>query len=536
MMQDPGPSSTERLGRIIGGKWTLKRLLGSGGMAAVYAAQDETGATAAVKILHPEMSLNAEVRERFFREAYAANRVGHPGAVSVLDHGREDGGVAYLVMELLDGEPLSLAAARSRNLRLEQLLDYTDQILDVLAAAHDKGIIHRDLKPDNLFVAREGRVKVLDFGVARMLVDAPGEFRTRTGTAIGTLPYMAPEQARGKTRELDGRADLFSLGATLFRILSGRRIHQVEGDAALLMAMASKPAPPLTSVAPDVPPEVCAIVDLALAFSREARYPDARTMQLDVQAARAKLPLPYAFGRNVIAAREQSTVIEAGMPAPQPLLVSEGPAATMPVAGTATQPAIREPTTATIPDSVSPIAAIPSSEAAVVAQAQAMDAATGNVEPSEAATQRRRRLQLGLGFALLAAVLAIGVVAGARAFTASPRAASSAPISLPESSSRDQPPPENPPTTEAYRSPAVSPIAARTAEIRQSQAGQAAPPAAASPPPSVTNRSEMATPQQAPAAKQVGSSTTGKAKGKSKGKGRGKAPTKGRSKGKGHAR
>ena len=180
------PTAEQRLGQVVDGKWTLRRLLGSGGMAAVYAATDANGMEAAVKILHPEMNLNTEVRERFLREPYAANRVGHPGAVRVLGHGMSEGRVAYLVMELLKGEPLSALAARQQ-LSLQRLLECTEQILDVLAAAHAQGIIHRDLKPDNLFVTEEGHVKVLDFGVARMQVDAPGEFRTRTGTALGTL-------------------------------------------------------------------------------------------------------------------------------------------------------------------------------------------------------------------------------------------------------------------------------------------------------------------------------------------------------------
>jgi serine/threonine-protein kinase len=174
--------------------------------------------------------------------------------------------------------------------------------------AHDRGIVHRDLKPDNLFVTRDGQMKILDFGVARLLHDAPGGHKTATGVALGTLPYMAPEQALGRREEIDGRVDLFSLGATAFRILAGRKVHEADSDAELLIAMASKPAPPLASVLSSASADVCAVVDLALAFSREARYPDARTMQEDVRAVRRGEPPPFATRR--LSAREQSTRLD----------------------------------------------------------------------------------------------------------------------------------------------------------------------------------------------------------------------------------
>jgi eukaryotic-like serine/threonine-protein kinase len=285
-----------RLGELVGGKWRLERLLGTGGMAAVYAGRSDDGTTAAVKMLHPEMTLKRDVRERFVREAYVSNRVQHPGAVKILEHGESEG-EAYLVMELLEGEPLGECVRRRGGLPVDDLLGYLDQVLDVLASAHEQGIIHRDIKPDNLFVGNDGRVKVLDFGLARMLDDVPGEFKTRTGLALGTMPYMAPEQALGKREQLDGRVDLFALGASAFRILAKRRVHEANSEAELLVAMATKPAPSLASVAPDVPRNVSAVVDLSLAFAKEARYPDARTMQTDVRAVMAGQDPPYAFGR-----------------------------------------------------------------------------------------------------------------------------------------------------------------------------------------------------------------------------------------------
>ena len=295
----------QRVGQVIGGRWMLDRVLGSGGMAAVYAAHDASGRQAAVKLLHPEMCVREDIKERFLREGIAANRIGHPGTVQVYEHGATGDDTVFLVMELLLGETLGERLVRLGTLPISEVLSVLDQVLDVLVVAHARGIVHRDLKPDNLFVTQPGSVKVLDFGLARLLDAAPGDFQTRTGAALGTFPYMAPEQALGRRDEIDGRVDLFALGATAFRILAQRKVHEAESDAELLMAMASKPAPPLASVAPHVPREVCAVVDLSLAFSRDARYPDAGTMQADVRAVRkGRRPL-YAWGRQ--AARDRAT-------------------------------------------------------------------------------------------------------------------------------------------------------------------------------------------------------------------------------------
>jgi serine/threonine-protein kinase len=296
-----------RLGRTVGGRWRLDSVLGVGGMAAVYAGRDGSGAVAAIKILHPEMGVRREVRERFLREGYVANRIGHPGVVQALEHG-ETGDEVFLAMELLPGETLRARVKRHGRLPIAEVLDYADQILDVLAIAHDKGIVHRDLKPDNLFVLPDGRIKILDFGLARLLDGVPAEHRTRTGVALGTLAYMAPEQALGRRAEIDGRVDIFALGATMFRVLSGRRVHEAESEAELLMAMASRPAPPLAVAVPGISPAIASVVDLALAFSRDARYPDARTMQGDVRALRQGQPAAYASAR--LSSRDEATRAE----------------------------------------------------------------------------------------------------------------------------------------------------------------------------------------------------------------------------------
>ncbi|MBI2392517.1 MAG: serine/threonine protein kinase [Deltaproteobacteria bacterium] len=287
----------ERIGRVLEGKWRLERLLGMGGMAAVYAARHRNGARAAVKLLHPELARHAQLRERFLREGYAANRVEHPGAVAVLDddvvEGGPDDGAAYIVMELLEGEVLEERAARAP-LSERELLQVADSVLDVLAAAHGHGVIHRDLKPDNLFLPRTAdgslRVKVLDFGLAR--VAEGSRLQTRAGITLGTPAYMSPEQAAGRADEIDGRADLFSLGAVMFRLRTGKRVHEAASPLELVSKMANVPAPPIRDVDPSVSEAFAAIVDRAIAFRREERYADAAAMRADVRAALDALEPP----------------------------------------------------------------------------------------------------------------------------------------------------------------------------------------------------------------------------------------------------
>jgi serine/threonine-protein kinase len=270
-----------RIGTVLCGKWTLERLLGSGGMASVYVGLHKIGRRDAIKILHPQIARDEQLRARFDQEAHAANRFVHPGAVEIRDINVTEDGCPFLVMELLEGEALRARYDRLGPPDTAEILRIVDNVLDVLAAAHAQGIIHRDIKPDNLFYLPGGRIKVLDFGVARVA----NELQTRTGTALGTLPYMPPEQIKGM--DIDVRVDLFALGATMFRLITKRHIHQGRSDAELLVKMATLPAPPLASVAPETPASLCAIVDRALAFDRERRYPSATAMQQDIRALRS---------------------------------------------------------------------------------------------------------------------------------------------------------------------------------------------------------------------------------------------------------
>jgi serine/threonine protein kinase len=269
-----------RVGRSIKDKWTLDRLIGVGGMAAVYAATHRNKKQAAIKMLHPELSLDPVVRDRFLREGYASNSVGHSGAVRVDDDDVAEDGCAYIVMELLDGETVEQRWQR-KNYRLppEEVLSLMDQLLDTLNHAHEKGIVHRDIKPENLFLTRDGAVKVLDFGIARLHELTGLVTSTQTGNTMGTPAFMAPEQARARWEDVDARTDLWAVGATMFTLLTGQFVHEGETVNETLAMAVTQPARSLSSLRPDLHPALIALVDRALAYDKAKRWPDATTMQ-----------------------------------------------------------------------------------------------------------------------------------------------------------------------------------------------------------------------------------------------------------------
>jgi serine/threonine-protein kinase len=270
-----------RVGSMVKDKWRLEALLGAGGTACVYSAVHRNGRRVAIKVLHPEMSAIPDVVKRFLREGYLANRVGHPNAVAVLDDDRTDDGAVFLVMELLEGHSLERhAKTGGERLPRSTVLRLMDGALDVLAAAHAKGIVHRDIKPANLFMTVEGQVKVLDFGIARLVEPLGDGPLTHTGFAIGTPSFMPPEQARGRWDLVDARTDVWAVGATMYALLTGDRPRHgaTTTQEELLLAM-TQPLAPLASVLQDIAPEVAAIVDRAVAYDREARWPDAMAMR-----------------------------------------------------------------------------------------------------------------------------------------------------------------------------------------------------------------------------------------------------------------
>jgi eukaryotic-like serine/threonine-protein kinase len=278
--------AAKRIGSVLCGKYRIDSVLGAGGMAVVFAATHRNQKRVAIKMLHPELSINTQLKTRFLREGYAANTVDHAGAVAVLDDDTGEDGSAFLVMERLEGEEVDrLWEKWERHLPEDVVLAIAGQLLDVLAAAHAKSIIHRDIKPSNLYVTTDGTLKVLDFGIARVRdVASTGPSATSTGMMLGTPAFMAPEQALGKSNEMDGTTDLWSVGATMFALLSGRFVHEGESVTQIVIQVATQPARSLSAVVPNADRRIVEIVDKALAFNKSDRWPSALAMRDAVRA------------------------------------------------------------------------------------------------------------------------------------------------------------------------------------------------------------------------------------------------------------
>jgi serine/threonine protein kinase len=278
------------------GNYRILKLLGEGGMGAVYLAEHPgIGRKAAVKVLHPGMAQNAEVVTRFFNEARAANAVKHPGIVEIFDFGTLPTGATYIIMEFLEGESLAARIRRSGRIRIGDAVEFAFQTAGVLGAAHDKGIVHRDLKPDNLYLIPDthtpGRemVKVLDFGIAKLNAGAggSGSVKTRTGTIMGTPLYMSPEQCRG-TKEVDHRTDIYALGIILYEMLCGEPPFVSEGHGELIhMHIGTPPAPPRTHN-PGIPQDLERVVLKALDKDPGQRFATMGDFQMALRGAQAR--------------------------------------------------------------------------------------------------------------------------------------------------------------------------------------------------------------------------------------------------------
>ncbi len=275
----PPQENSQIVGSVLQGRYSIKRLIGEGGMGRVYEAEHvEIGKRVAVKVLHPAYSRTPEVVERFRREARAASKIGHPNIVNVTDSGTTEDGSFFFVMEHIEGFELGYVIHKEGPLPVDRALRITEQMCQALQAAHDAGIIHRDLKPENvLLVSKEGPdfVKVLDFGIAKSadmednIKSGPGRKLTRPGVAMGTPEYMAPEQAAGKPA--DPRSDIYAVASILYEMLSATAPYDGDNVMEVLHKKANQAPKPLREIRPEIPPAVADLVNRGMARNPAAR-------------------------------------------------------------------------------------------------------------------------------------------------------------------------------------------------------------------------------------------------------------------------
>jgi len=282
------PTSSQMIGTVLSGRYKLEAKLGSGGMSTVYLARDSTlDRAVAVKVMHREMSEQADQLERFRQEARAVAKLSHPNVVAVIDAG-EDGGHPYIVFEYVEGETLKQRIARLGPLDTQEALAYAIEIARGLTVAHARNMVHRDIKPQNVLIDAEGRAKLTDFGISRQLEQ---DGMTATGRVLGTTDYVAPEQAMG--RAVDPRSDIYSLGVVLYEMLTGQVPFQADSQVGVAMKHVNEELPDVQQRRPEVSAAAALVVERATTKDPEQRYQEVGEMiddlstALEVEAARA---------------------------------------------------------------------------------------------------------------------------------------------------------------------------------------------------------------------------------------------------------
>lgn len=273
---------------FFAGRFRLIEKIGQGGMGSVYkAVQAEIDRPCAIKLLGQNIADNQDAVARFKREARLASKIDNPHAVIIYDFGQTQGGILYLAMEYIDGEPLSKVIAREAPLPLDRVVHIISQIAEALSAAHSLGIVHRDLKPENIMLTRKGNqkdyVKVLDFGIAKMITEEEAGKLTQTGFILGTPLYMSPEQLSGE--ELDARSDVYSLALIAYEMLSGKLPFEADNTQALMIKRLTSEPIPLSRALPRISPEVERAVMAALWRDRQQRTPSAHQFASELKEA-----------------------------------------------------------------------------------------------------------------------------------------------------------------------------------------------------------------------------------------------------------
>ncbi|HEX4351467.1 MAG TPA: protein kinase, partial [Polyangiales bacterium] len=288
------------LGRTIGGSYTMLELVGVGGMGRVYRAEQRMlGRTVAIKVVHPHLLSDEQSVARFYTEARAASRLNHPNSVSIIDFGRSDDGILYLVMEFLHGKDLARLMREDGPLPIGRICEILSSVLEALAEAHALDVVHRDLKPENVIIERlkAGRdlVKVVDFGLAKLLSGQQGKPSiTLPGLVCGTPDYMSPEQGRGE--EVDARGDIYSVGVMLFELLTERLPFLADTPTNVVLKHIQEPVPDPRDIAPkrQIPDSLVQVLMRALAKNIKVRFQRAEEMAGALRRVSAELS-PGAF-------------------------------------------------------------------------------------------------------------------------------------------------------------------------------------------------------------------------------------------------
>jgi serine/threonine protein kinase/Tfp pilus assembly protein PilF len=300
------------------GRYEIRAKLGQGGMGEVYLAQDtKLDRNVAIKLLSPDIANDKNRMNRFVQEAKAASALNHPNIITIHEIDEADQG-QFIATEFIDGETLR-DHMRSKSLTVDQVVDVATQIASALSAAHSAGIVHRDIKPENVMLRRDGIVKVLDFGLAKLndqssAIDseAPtrGIINTEPGTVMGTVMYMSPEQARGL--QVDERTDIFSLAVVIYEMLSGRLPFEGASTNEIVSSILSERGPqPLARYSTEVPAELERIVSKALRKNSDERYQTSKDMLLDLKTLKQELEFEKKVDRSSLS-RERSTETLAG--------------------------------------------------------------------------------------------------------------------------------------------------------------------------------------------------------------------------------
>ncbi|HEY6650983.1 MAG TPA: Stk1 family PASTA domain-containing Ser/Thr kinase, partial [Actinomycetota bacterium] len=301
---------------VLGERYRVEARIGAGGMAEVYRGFDQVlDRTVAIKVLLPQFARDAGFVARFRREAQAAARLNQPTIVGVFDTGA-DGDRQYIVMEFVEGRTLADFLTSGRRPTLVQAVELTRKIAEALAAAHAQGIVHRDIKPGNVMVTRDGFVKVMDFGIARMQTDVTAP---QTSSVIGTPTYLSPEQAQGQA--VDARSDIYSLGCVLYELLAGRPPFTGDTPVAIAYKQVNETPVPPSAHNPEVPPQLDAVVMKCLAKNPANRYQSAEELAADLERVKkgqdveATPLLAGAGDATQVIARPSPTQV---MPPPEP--------------------------------------------------------------------------------------------------------------------------------------------------------------------------------------------------------------------------